>query len=183
MQYYAIHVLTDSESDFERRLLPTLGPDRLIVPKKAVSIGRKGITHKEIRPVFAGYVFLRSENILEELDIFWTIRRTEGFIRFLKQSQSPTPLSEADLELLSHFISFGEHADTSKVTFDENDRIVVLEGTLKGLEGRSERGERRKKKARVVIDMCRSQFHVYLGFEVVERIKGGGGVVHGKSRA
>jgi transcriptional antiterminator NusG len=183
MQYYAIHVLTDSESDFERRLLPALGPDRLVIPKKAVSIRRKAVTKTEIKPVFPGYVFLRSENILEELDVVWAIRRTEGFIRFLRQSQSPTPLSEVDLELLSHFISFGECADTSKVTFDENDRIVVLEGMLKGLEGRIDRVDRRKKKARVVIDMCKSQFHIYLGFEVVERVKGEGGVVHGKSGA
>jgi transcription termination/antitermination protein NusG len=183
MQYYAIHVLTDSEADFERRLLPTLGPDRLIVPQKAVSIRRRGFTRKEIRPIFPGYVFLRSENILDELEVFWAIRRTQGFIRFLRQSSSPTPLSERDLELLSHFISFGEYADTSKVTFDENDRIVVLEGPLIGLEGRIDRVDRRKKKARVVIDMCQSQFHIFLGFEVVERIASGGVEVHGKSRA
>jgi transcription termination/antitermination protein NusG len=183
MQYYTIHVLTDEESDFERRLLPVLGSDRLIVPKKTVSIRRRGVTRKEIKPVFPGYVFLRSEDILKELDIYWKIRRTDGFIRFLKQSPSPTPLSEADLSLLSHFISFGECADTSKVTFDENDRIVVLEGPLKGLEGRIDRVDRRKKKARIVIDMCKSQFHIFLGFEVVERIKSGGGEVHGESRA
>jgi transcription termination/antitermination protein NusG len=183
MQYYVIHVLTGSEDDFSRRLTPVLGKGRIIVPKKRMPIKRRGITRNEIQVLFPGYVFMQSEAILEERQAYWSIRRTEGFIRFLLESKAPSPLPENDLVLLRSFISFGNCADISKVTFDENDRIVVLEGPLKGLEGRILKVDRRKRRARVRLDMYESSFPIDLGFEVVERVKSGGGVGHEESGA
>jgi transcription termination/antitermination protein NusG len=183
MQYYTIHVLTGSEDDFARRLLPVLGKDRLIVPKKLMPQRRRGLTRKVLQPLFPGYLFVYSENILDEPDIYWAIRRTDGFIRFLRESAAPSPLSERDLSLIRHFISFGEFADTSKVTFDENDRIVVLEGPLKGLEGHIIKVDRRKGRAKVLLDIYDSPYPIDLGFEVVERLKSGGDDVHEKPRS
>jgi transcription termination/antitermination protein NusG len=183
MQYYTIHVLTGAEDDFVRRLLPALGKDRLILPKKLMPIRRKGVKLKELQPLFPGYLFLQSDDILVETDVYWAIRRTEGFIRFLRESASPSPLSERDLGLIRQFITFGKYADTSKVTFDENDRIVVLEGPLKGLEGRIIKVNRRKGRAKVRFDFYETSYPVDLGFEVVERVKSGGGTVHEESGA
>jgi transcriptional antiterminator NusG len=182
MQYYTIQVLTEQEDDFARRLLPTLGPDRLILPKKLLPIRHRGTTRKEMRPLFPGYIFIQSEDILSELDVFWTIRHTQGFVRFLRESHHPTPLSEQDLGLIRHFISFGECADISKVTFDARDRIVVLEGPLKGLEGQIIKVDHRKGRARVLLDLYNASFPIDLGFEVVERVASGGDVNHEESR-
>jgi transcriptional antiterminator NusG len=183
MQYYTIHVLTTFEDDFARRLQPTLGQGRLIVPKKMLPIRRGGTTIQRLLPVFPGYIFIESEDILAELHEYWTIRRTPGFIRFLRQSSAPTPLSERDVQLLRRFMSFGEFADTSKVSFDENDRIVVLEGPLKGLEGQIIKVNRRKGRAKVLLDMYGESFPIDLGFEVVERVKGGGSASNEEGRA
>jgi transcriptional antiterminator NusG len=183
MQYYTIHVLTGSEDDFIRRLLPVLGQDRIILPKKLMQIRRKGVMIKEIQPLFPGYLFLQSEDILGEMDVYWAIRRTDGFIRFLRESAAPSPLSERDLGLIRKFISFGKYADTSKVTFDENDRIVVLEGPLTGLEGHIVKVDRRKGRAKVLLDLYDAAFPIDLGFEVVERVKSGGGIGHEESGA
>jgi transcriptional antiterminator NusG len=183
MQYYTIQVMTGSEDDFVRRLSSVLGKERLIVPKKLMPIRRRGKQLKELVPLFPGYLFLQSENILDELDLFWTIRRTDGFIRFLRESASPSPLSEKDLALIRQFISFGKYADTSMVTFDENDRIVVLEGPLKGLEGRITKVNRRKGRAKVVFDFYETKYPVDFGFEVVERVKGGGGTGNEEPRS
>jgi transcription termination/antitermination protein NusG len=183
MRYYTIHVLTSSEDDFARRLLPVLGQGRLIVPKKMMPIRRGGKKLQKLLPVFPGYVFIESEDILDELSAYWVIRRTPGFIRFLRESSSPSPLSDRDVALLRRFMSFGEYADTSKVTFDENDRIVVLEGPLRGLEGQIVKVNRRKGRAKVLLDMYGEAFPIDLGFEVVERVKGGGGAANEEERA
>jgi transcriptional antiterminator NusG len=183
MQYYTIQVLTEEEDDFARRLLPTLGPDRFILPKKLLPIRHRGTTRKEMHPLFPGYIFIRSEDILSELDVFWAIRHTQGFVRFLRESHCPTPLSEQDLSLIRHFISFGGCADISKVTFDERDRIVVLEGPLKGLEGQIIKVDHRKGRARVLLDLYNDSFPIDLGFEVVERLASGGDENHEESRA
>ena len=184
MQYYTIQVITGSEDDFIRRLSPLLGPERLMLPKKLMPIRRRGEERKEFQPLFPGYLFFKSEDILDENDIYWAIRKTDGFIRYLRESVSPSPLPERDLALIRQFISFGKYADTSKVTFDENDRIVVLEGPLSGLEGRIVKVNRRKGRAKVVFDFYDTEYPVDLGFEVVERVKkSGGGTGNEESRS
>jgi len=176
MQYYAIQVMTGGEDDYRRRLVPSLDGRTLFIPKRVIPIRRMGKVKKEMLPVFAGYVFVESENILEDLDFYWLLRHTNGFVRFLRDNTSPTPLNDRERILLRHFMSFGEIADTSKVTFDENDRIVVLSGPLKGLEGQIVRVNRRKGRAKVKLDICETGFLIDLGFETVERVasKGGG---------
>ncbi len=183
MQYYTIHVLTSFEDDFARRLRPVLGSERLIIPKKMMPIHRRGKIQKILMPVFPGYIFIQSEDILDELDTVWTIRRTAGFIRFLRKNSAPTPLSEPDILVLRPFNSFGEYADISKVTFDENDRIVVLEGPLKGLEGQIIKVNRRKGRAKILLDIYGEAFPIDLGFEVVERVKSGGDAANEEHRA
>jgi transcriptional antiterminator NusG len=175
MQYYAIHVMTRYEDDYQRHLAPSLEGRKLFIPKRTLTVRKRGKNKRETLPVFPGYVFFESESILDELDFYWLLRKTPGFIRFLRDNISPTPLSERERLLLGHFMSFGESADTSKVTFDENDRIVVLAGPLKGLEGQIVKVNRRKGRAKVALDMCEAGYLIDLGFEVVERVKGKGG--------
>jgi len=175
MKYYAIHVLTDFEDEYVKRLTPHLNGKRVFSPKRMLTIRRRGVSKRETSPVFPGYVFIESEDLLSDLDTYWAARRTTGFIRFLRDNIAPLPLSDQDRHLLLHFMSFGEYADTSKVRFDENERIVVLEGPLKGLEGRIVKVNRRRGRAKVALDICQTGFLIDLGFEAVERITETGG--------
>jgi len=175
MNYYAMQILTNKEDDFVRRASAFFDKDRLIAPKRVLNVRRSGKTRTESKPVFSGYVFVESESLLDELDLYWNLRHTPGFIRFLRSNAAPTPLTAPDRRLLRHFMSFGGKADTSKVIFDENDRIVVLEGPLKGLEGKIVKVDRRKGRAKVALDICETGFLIDLGFKVVERVKDGGG--------
>ena len=87
--------------------------------------------------VFPGYIFVEASGDEEILACQWEFRRTEGFYRFLRSNQEITPLADRDLELVLHFIKNpGAVAGSSKVYFDENSRIIVVEGPLMGLEGR-----------------------------------------------
>jgi transcriptional antiterminator NusG len=182
MQYYAIHVLTRGEDDYRRRLAPNLEGRTLFVPKRALPVRRMGKIRKEMLPVFPGYVFVESEDLLADLDFYWLLRHTPGFIRFLRENTAPTPLNDRERLLLRHFMSFGECADTSKVMFDENDRIVVISGPLKGLEGQIVKVNRRKGRAKVALDICETGFLIDLGFEAVERATAKGGGEHEDQR-
>jgi len=101
-----------------------------------------------------------------------TIRNCTGFVRFLKTNQDIRPLEGEDLELVRHFLSFGEIVEQSKVTFDVNNRIVVQEGPLKGLEGRITKVDKRKGRAKVQLDMYDNSFRIDLGFEVLAESSG-----------
>jgi transcriptional antiterminator NusG len=173
MNYFAIQVKTRDEEDYIKRVKVKLktDPGRILFPRRALSIRKLGITKTVQEPVFPGYVFLETESI--DPDIYWVFRRTDGFFRFLKSNREVYPLSGDDKRLLLHFISFGEIADKSIVTFDENDRIVVLSGALKNLEGFIVKVDKRKGRAKIRLTMCGDKFLIDLGFEVLERKVGG----------
>lgn len=119
-----------------------------------------------LAPMFPGYVFMEAETIEES--VFRAVKRTTGFVRYLKSNTDIKPLSTEDLALIKHFLSFGEIVEQSKVVFDENNRIVVKEGPLKGLEGRIVKVDRRKGRAKVKLDMYDNAFLIDLGFELME---------------
>jgi transcriptional antiterminator NusG len=182
MLYYAMQVKTTEEDEFVKRaaVSPLLRGERFFVPKRVEDIRKGGKVKKnQVLTVFPGYVFLETEELTN--DQFWALRRTDGFYRFLRDNQDITPLAERDRELLLHFISLGERADKSKVIFDENDRIVVLDGALKGLEGNIVKVDRRRGRAKVRLDFCQAGFLVDLGFEIVERTRQGGPSSNGES--
>lgn len=170
MNYYALQVKTRSEDVYMKRAalsLPLHLRDkvRFIFPRRKLTIRQKGETKSQIEPVFPGYIFMEAENL--ESEIYWSLRTTPGFYRFLPENKEPKPLEGRDLAMLSHFMSFGDVADKSKVRFDENDRIQILEGPLKGLEGCIVKVDRRKGRARVKLDMYKDQFAIDFAFETL----------------
>lgn len=183
MQYYAVQVKTRGEDDYVRKLRSSYPAQdvEIIVPKRTVILRKGGIKRRGTASIFPGYIFLGVDEAVSP-ELRWFVRRTPDFYRFLPSNQDPIPLGGRDLDLLTHFISFGERADTSKVAFDENDRIVVLEGPLKGLEGLIVKVDRRKGRAKVRLDMCRNSFLIDLAFSAVDRAGKGQTEPHGESR-
>lgn len=175
MNHYAIHVLTGCEDDYIKRLCSLLADKRVFAPKRMLEIRRRGSTKKLLSPIFPGYVFLECEDLKADIPTYWAARSTTGFLRFLRDNIAPQPLSDQDRALLLHFMSFGEYADISKVSFDENDRIVVLEGPLKGLEGKIVKVDKRRRRAKVALSLYDTGYLIDFGFESVERITGIGG--------
>ncbi|MBL8966322.1 MAG: antiterminator LoaP [Spirochaetaceae bacterium] len=178
MEYYVIQVKTNDEDEFLRRasVSPAARHGRLFVPKRSLNIRRLGKTQRRDLPVFPGYIFLEIEDFDDEAR--WDYRHVPGFCRILTDGEKPKPLGEKDRALLQHFISFGKRADISKVTFDEKDRIVVIEGAMKGLEGRIEKVDRRKGRARIRLDLYEDSFAIDFGFEEVRKVGQGGCASH-----
>lgn len=61
-------------------------------------------------------------------------------------------------------------AEKSKVYFNEEDRIVVSEGPLKGLEGRIIKVDKRKGRAKIKLDFYDNSFAIDLAFEIISRV-------------
>jgi len=170
MNYFALQVKTRAEDIFIKRALATLsegdyGGIRLIFPRRKLPIRGKGVIRQELAPVFPGYIFLEAETF--QPGLYWHLRTTNGFYRFLPENAEPKPLEGKDLSTLKHFVSFGEVAGSSIVRFDENDRIQVQEGPLKGLEGQIVKVDKRKGRAKIKLDLYDETFLVDLAFEVL----------------
>ncbi len=67
-------------------------------------------------------------------------------------------------------MNYGEIVHKSRAVLDENKRIVILEGPLKGLEGRIVRVDRRKKRVKVKLELQEERFLVDLGVEFIDEV-------------
>jgi len=178
MNYYAIQVKTRAENRFIK-LFKAMHPNAafpIYFPQRCLDIRRKGQVKPSMAAVFPGYIFIEADDDEDILAYQWEFRRTEGFYRFLRSNQEITPLADRDLELVLHFIkNAGPIAGRSKVYFNENSRIVVVEGPLMGLEGRIVKVDRRKGRAKIMLDLYNDSFSIDLAFEIIgalEPVKG-----------
>ncbi len=167
MLYFAIQVKTREESKFitlTKNMYPRLTID-IVCPRRSLTIRRGGKTKQVEAPLYPGYVFLRS--IALDPDLYWAIKKVPGFFRFLKSNTNIQPLEGKDLELLLHFLHYGEVIHKSQAIFDENKRVVILEGPLKGLEGRIVKVDRRKGRVKIKLELQDELFMVDLGVEFI----------------
>lgn len=167
MAFFVISVQPSSEQDFltiGRRTLPA-DEAELYFPQRALTIRKRGRKREVLAPIFAGYIFLRAEEITEP--IFRTIKRLPGFYRFLESNTTIRPLSGEDLRLVTHFWRFGAVIGKSTVKLDEQSRIRVLNGPLEGLEGLIVKIDKRKQRAKVKLDLYSDSFLIDFGFELL----------------
>ena len=173
MDYYVVQVSTGKEKKFIEEAERKNELDRLsyslIFPQRVLKIRKAGRVSEKQLPVFAGYLFIGTDEISK--DLYQHLKRCKGFYRFLPNNQEPRSLEGRDLEILNQFISFGGVAKISQVVFDENDRIKVIEGPLSGLEGYIVRVNKRKGRATVCLDICQTAFSIDLGFETIKKEK------------
>jgi transcription termination/antitermination protein NusG len=172
MKYYAVQVASSYENKFieqaEHELFDRRDQQRFIFPKRELKIWRHGKTLTEIQPLFSGYIFIETENIID-CELYRIIRQTECFYRFLKNNHDITPLQGHDLIILEHFIRLGETAGSSLVYFDQNDRIIVTEGPLKGLEGNIIKVDKRKQRAKIKLDFENAPMTFDLSFNIMRK--------------
>jgi transcription termination/antitermination protein NusG len=135
-------------------------------PRRKLTIRRRGKRVATQAPLFPGYIFLQTESVTP--DIYRELKRCEGFVRFLPGNDTIEPLGSEALDLIRHFLSFGEIVEQSRVTFDVNNRIVVVEGPLAGMEGRIVKVNRRKGRAKIRLDLYDDAFLIDLGFETIQ---------------
>lgn len=167
MSFYVVSVQPRKEEQFLSVARNRLSEEqcRFYWPRRRLTIRRRGKREEALAPVFPGYVFLETDEIDDAL--YATIKQLPGFYRFLERNDRIRELTGDDLELVAHFVRFGEVIGKSTVTFDENSRIQVKDGPLAGLEGRIVKVDRRKQRAKVRLDLYKDSFLVDFGFELL----------------
>jgi transcriptional antiterminator NusG len=170
INYYAVQVKTREEEKYIR-LFRALHPEIAIpvhFPQRVLDIRRKGKIHHSRSAIFPGYIFLELEDEDSILDYHWAFRSTSGFFKFLPSNRNIGPLAGRDLGPALHFIkTVGPLAGKSLVSFDENSRITVIQGPLFGMEGKIVKVDKRKKRAKIRLDLYSESFSVDLSFETI----------------
>ncbi|MDR2510547.1 MAG: antiterminator LoaP [Spirochaetaceae bacterium] len=174
MKYYAMQVKTRAEEHFIN-LINALYPAaelRIHFPRRIVLERRQGMEKSERKTaaIFPGYIFAEINDGDDFIRMIPMFRRMEGFYRFLPSNVHILPLSGNDLEIVLHFIKNSDSvAGVSRVYFNDEDRIVVVEGPLNGLEGNIIKVDKRKGRAKIKLDLYGAAFAFDLAFVTLER--------------
>ena len=168
MKCYVIRVMTGKEKKYisciERESSQLDG--RILWPRRSLVIRKSGIKTEKVSSLYPGYLFWETGELTDKSIMM--LKKASGFIRFLKSDFEILPISEEERYLLHNLISGGEVIRQSRVVFDEDSRIRVVDGPMKGLEGSIVKVDRRKGRAKVQLALHGKCFLVDLGFEVMD---------------
>lgn len=169
-RYFALQVVTRREARFLRvahQALEELPGVHVFWPRRSLKVRRAGRWREVLQPVFPGYLFLEAESVAGE--IYQRLKTAPGFLRFLPSNHDVQPVAERDARPLAQLLRYGEVVRKSVAVFDDNNRIRIIEGPLKGLEGLIVKVDRRKGRAKVKLDLYDESRLVDFGFTSMEK--------------
>ena len=170
MDIFVLQIKTGDEEKFllaARRLLPDL-EGTFCFPRRKLPTRKAGkMTIKEV-PLFGGYLFYLCEEVTGH--IISQLKTLPGYSRFLPSPDRILPLPEGEKRFIHTLISKGDLIGLSTVTFDIEGRISVKEGPLKGYEGKIIKVDKRKRRARIQLDLYKESFLLDFGFELLESV-------------
>lgn len=169
-KWYAIFVETGHEENFER-LVKVLYPDEnieILIPKRKLIERRQGKTCEVIKKLFPGYVLVRT---VMDTEIYYKLSQIPRVYGILKDECEPVPIREEEMAVILALISSGDTIDFSEL-YREGERIVVISGPLKGMEGIIEKVNARKKRVKVRLQFLGQEKRVDLGAHLIDKKSG-----------
>ena len=128
-QWWALH----TKSRFEQKVHTGLCGKSLeaFLPKIQVMSRRKDRRKKIMVPLIPGYVFVRSALAPEE---YHRIIQTVGVVRMVAFKGKPVPADEQEIASLM-ILNGTDRTVQNRSYMRKGDRVMIMEGPLKGLQG------------------------------------------------
>lgn len=168
--WYAIQTTTGQENQ-TITVCKTLIEETLLqgifYPKTEMMKRYEGAWHKEMKPMFPGYIFAVTD---QPEELYMEFLKVPKLTKLLGTDNVPVALSEAEVMLLRK-VTNQEHVAEMSVGVIEGDRLIVKAGPLMGIEGLVKRINRHKRLAVVEVEMFGRMVEMTLGLEVVEKKK------------
>jgi len=153
MAIYVLQVITGKELEARKRLemLELSSGERIRFPRREMIQRKKGRRYKKVQPLFPGYLFLETSELTDAL--IHDAGRLPNIIHFLPDNRRIQPVSEDDEKLLRPFLRDDGLTPLVHIKFNEDDRVIILEGALKGQEGLIVKVDRRRRRLRVKLSL------------------------------
>jgi transcriptional antiterminator NusG len=165
-RWWALH----TKSRFEQKVHKGLCGKSLeaFLPKIQVMSRRKDRRKKIMVPLIPGYVFVRSDLAPEE---YHRIIQTVGVVRMIFFKGKPVPANEK--EIASLMIMDGTDRTVQNRSYmQKGDRVMIMEGPLKGLEGFYVRHKDNKERVVVSVELLQRSLEVEIEDWSLEKIPG-----------
>ena len=166
--WYVMQVRTGTEENIRcqcQRLISSNVLERCFIPYYQQKKRFQGEWHIQERILFPGYVFLIARNLEILVD---NLKQVIGLTRLIGTGDEIVPLSQEEIDLLLRMGSDSQLVEMSSGII-ENDRVQVLSGPLKGMEGSIRKIDRHKRMAYLEVEMFGRTVEMKVGLEIVSK--------------
>ena len=166
--WYALFVVTGDEDKVKERLVYKLKQSdlKVVVPKRRLRERKGGIWDTKIRTLFPGYILLHGEIQMKEYAL---LKNVPGVIKLLGDKSKPVEISWYEMDVIKRLICDNEIIGCSSIQL-ENQKIIVIDGPLLGLDGYIESIDKRKGRAKVRLNLMGEPRVVELSIAMVQSV-------------
>ena len=139
MQWFIIHTYSGFEKKVRESLESRVAAfglqdkiGRIMIPTEDVMEVRGGKKVVSPRMFYPGYVLVE----MEMDDYTWhVVRSTPRVTGFVGTGQTPTPLSEEEVQNILHRVTTSADKPKPKLTFDRNEQVRIVDGPFANFTG------------------------------------------------
>ena len=163
-KWYAVH----TRSHFEQKVFDGLKGKSIetFLPKIQVMSRRKDRRQKILVPLLPGYVFVQYDL---DPEIYWDIIKTIGVVRMVAFEGKPTPAREEEIQSLM-IMDGTDRTVHNRSIMKRGDRVMIMEGPLKGLVGFYVRHKGQTEKVVVNIELLHRALAVEIEDWALEKV-------------
>ena len=140
---------------------------RVLIPTEPVTEIRNGKKYTIERAFLPGYVLV--EMALDD-EIWHLLKNTPKVTGFLGTGQSPTPLSEDEVNTIVFRVETGKDKPKIKVKFSKNESVKITEGPFANFNGVVDEVNEDKEEVTVMVTIFGRSTPVKLEYKSVEKI-------------
>ncbi len=174
MQWYIIHTYSGFEKKVRESLESRVAAfglqekiGRIMIPTEDVMEVRGGKKVVSPRMFYPGYVLVE----MEMDDYTWhVVRSTPRVTGFVGTGQTPTPLSEEEVQNILHRVTTSADKPKPKLTFDRNEQVRIVDGPFANFTGVVEDVNSDRNTLKVSVTIFGRSTPVELDFGQVEKI-------------
>lgn len=173
MQWYIIHTYSGFEKKVRESLESRVAAfglqdkiGRIMIPTEDVMEVRGGKKVVSPRMFYPGYVLVE----MEMDDYTWhVVRSTPRVTGFVGTGQTPSPLSEEEVQNILHRVTTSADKPKPKLTFDRNEQVKIVDGPFASFEGVVEEVNMERNTLKVSVTIFGRSTPVELDFGQVEK--------------
>lgn len=174
-QWYVIHVGAGSENRVSLELREQFDKagladslQEVFVPKKQVSVVRRGTRVKAEDRIIPGYVFVRMVCTPETVHVVRRVPRVVGILG--NDPENPRPLTEQEAKALMSQTTQISEAAQHAISFESGEIVKVCSGLFASMQGVVESVIPERERLRVSISILGRSTPVDLDFSQVEKV-------------
>lgn len=163
--WYALFVKTGEEKLVKERLdYRFCGEPAVMIPRKIIKERKNGKWHRRVRNLFPGYIFLYGVMNEENYHNLWQV---PGLYKLLCTDREPVRIPACEIEVFSHLFDKEDIIQESDILM-EGEEVSIISGPLTSLQGKILKVDKRKSRARVLIDFLGEERVIDIGVNIIQ---------------